>query len=483
MQSMKGIITKAEALVGSGHVLAMDDANAPLIDHLIGPWVPDAARPRAVVQPASVEELQALVRLAGETESSLWCTPNRAGNGATVGNLERPSVLLDLSRMDRIVEFDADSACVLLEPGVSFNQLLTHIDDNSLPLWIDCDPNGAHSVCGSICDRAYGYTPYGDHLLMQCGMEVVLANGTVTRTGMGALPGNNTWQLFKYSFGPYLDGLFSRSDFAVASKVGLWLMPAPPAYHPFMVTLPDDAALDAAVEMLRPFKIEMTVPNTVAISHIDTERALIAAVGTDQDTDFDALMASGALATWNLYGALYGLPDNLAFVWNAIGDALATIPGARVFTTEDGRDDPVWTIRTRLMRGIPAYDGAAAGPDRMWFVASAAMEGTDAKAMLGIVADELGQPETTYLTEFALTWRTLFLRVEIPYQSSERADKRDAVLTTMKRLTAAGYAITHDSSNLTLAVGMNQNSKGLAHLYDVLGQALDPAGTLGRRSE
>ena len=35
MQSMEGIITKAEALVGSGHVLAMDDANA-LRTQLVG---------------------------------------------------------------------------------------------------------------------------------------------------------------------------------------------------------------------------------------------------------------------------------------------------------------------------------------------------------------------------------------------------------------------------------------------------------------
>jgi hypothetical protein len=43
-----------------------------------------------------------------------------------------------------------------------------------------------------------GYTPYGDHFMMHCGMEVVLPNGEVIRTGMGALPNNNTWQLFPY---------------------------------------------------------------------------------------------------------------------------------------------------------------------------------------------------------------------------------------------------------------------------------------------
>ena len=33
---------------------------------------------------------------------------------------------------------------------------------------------------------------------MHSGMEVVLPNGEVIRTGMGAMPKNNTWQLFPY---------------------------------------------------------------------------------------------------------------------------------------------------------------------------------------------------------------------------------------------------------------------------------------------
>ena len=52
----------------------------------------------------------------------------------------------------------------------------------------------------------------------------------------------------------------------------------------------------------------------------------------------------------------------------------------------------------------------------------------------------------------------------------------------MKRLTEAGYAITHDSPDLTRAVAENQNGRGLAHLYELIGQALDPAGTLGTRA-
>ena len=61
---------------------------------------------------------------------------------------------------------------------------------------------------------------------MHCGMEIVLPDGSLVRTGMGALPNPNAdpnqapedqepnvcWQLFNYGFGPYNDGIFTQSS-------------------------------------------------------------------------------------------------------------------------------------------------------------------------------------------------------------------------------------------------------------------------------
>lgn len=74
---------------------------------------------------------------------------------------------------------------------------------------------------------------------MHCGMEVVLPNGELIRTGMGAMPNsrlegtkglrpdeqqpNRTWQLFNYGFGPYNDGIFSQSSLGIVVKMGIWV--------------------------------------------------------------------------------------------------------------------------------------------------------------------------------------------------------------------------------------------------------------------
>jgi hypothetical protein len=61
-------------------------------------------------------------------------------------------------------------------------------------------------------------------------MEVVLPDGTLLRTGMGALPGkegadNPTWESFQHAYGPAIDGIFSQSNFGIVTKMGFWLMP------------------------------------------------------------------------------------------------------------------------------------------------------------------------------------------------------------------------------------------------------------------
>lgn len=80
-------------------------------------------------------------------------------------------------------------------------------------------------------------------------MEIVLPNGELIRTGMGALPdkeaghrdglrpdeqpGNRSWQLFNYGFGPYNDGIFTQSSLGIVVKMGIWVRQSFPLQLPF----------------------------------------------------------------------------------------------------------------------------------------------------------------------------------------------------------------------------------------------------------
>ena len=158
---------------------------------------PGRHTPSAVVRPDGVDEVRAIVRLASELRIPLWTvsTGRNLGYGASAPRV-RGCVVLELSRMNRILEVNEKLGYVLVEPGVRFFDLYEHLQREGIALWASVPGLGWGSVTGNALERGLGSTPYGDHSGNICGMEVVLADGDLLRTGMGALrdpsPGSST---------------------------------------------------------------------------------------------------------------------------------------------------------------------------------------------------------------------------------------------------------------------------------------------------
>ena len=261
-------------------------------------------RPDRVIRPANLDQLAACLPVARKAGVSLWTTWNASGNALVIPEKSAAPVLLDLSRLDQILAVDEASGYALVEPGVSHAQLAQHLSAKGQKFWLDPGMDEETSIAGAIWQRHFGYTSYGDTLMMQCGMEVMLNDGTLVRTGMGALPGENSWQLFKYGYGPYADGSFTQATNGVITKMGFWISPEPPAYRPFAWRVEDDATFTKLMEVVRDLRINMIVPNTIA-----------AIEGTSEA----ALFGKGRYAAWNVYGALYGLPKNVDTIWGMLG--------------------------------------------------------------------------------------------------------------------------------------------------------------------
>lgn len=465
------------AISGTGNVIDAGAREAGHYHKLFDAVADNTSTFVAVVRPGGVDEVQALVRTVADQGHSLWIMPNAAGNGATLGRADRQAVVLDLSRMNRILDVNPDSATALVEPGVSYRQLYEHLSGKNVPLWIDCDRDAEHSVAGSICARQYGYTPYGDHLLMQCGMEVVLHNGELLRTGMGAVPGSDTWQMFKYNFGPYLDGLFTQSGLAVVTKIGLWLMPGPPAWKPFMVTLPDDAAMATAMEVLRPLKLNGTLPNTVAVSGRAFEAALHHKAG---DLPGNGLPAPAALRTmtglgdWNIFAALYGIPENVDLVWQAVAGRLQGIKGAVLFQDGEHGAGRAWQRRRDLMRGVPVESVSPGLLDMtagVSMTAAAPIEGEAAGRMHEIAAGVAAAHGVQYLCEFAMPSRTLLQQITLIY-GDDHAAAVAAAREIMHKLTQQGYGLVHESLALRRVADNYYQGTPLSHLVQQLHRAV-----------
>ena len=102
------------------------------------------------------------------------------------------SVVLDLKRMNRILEVNEEYAYALVEPGVSYFDLYSLLcKRHKLKLWIDCPDPGWGSLVGNALDRGSGYTL----VLHPQSFRSPLRDGSgagrrrwLLRTGMGALP-------------------------------------------------------------------------------------------------------------------------------------------------------------------------------------------------------------------------------------------------------------------------------------------------------
>ena len=144
-----------------------------------------------VVFAQNVEQVQEVIRYANEKEVPV--VPFSSGlnlHGAAV--LKKGGILLNLSKMNRIVDIDEDNRLVVIEPGVTFSQLQDELEKKRLRVMI---PFGAHpdcSVISSWVERDPVLAPLslecGNDLLM--GAESVLPDGKFFRTGLWFSEGN-----------------------------------------------------------------------------------------------------------------------------------------------------------------------------------------------------------------------------------------------------------------------------------------------------
>jgi 4-cresol dehydrogenase (hydroxylating) len=277
---------------------------------------PLGRRIAAVIRPATVEQIQALVRIA--TAQAVPLYPISTGNNWGYGSaqpMRDDNVIVDLGRMNRILEIDAELAYAVLEPGVTQRQLYEHLQAQRIPLALN--PTGAGpdcSVLGNTLERGFGIGPNGDHFLAQCGMEVVLASGEILRTGFGHYANAKATYLYKWGVGPYMDGIFTQSNYGIVTKMGVWLAPVPQAFEACYFVCHRDDQLGPVIDSLREMLFDGVFRGPVNLLHrnrvlIMLDRYPWRAMGERtplSETVANELAARKRIGMWNGVGALSG---------------------------------------------------------------------------------------------------------------------------------------------------------------------------------
>ncbi|EPS43627.1 hypothetical protein H072_2365 [Dactylellina haptotyla CBS 200.50] len=319
--------------------------------------------------PGSTEDVQKIVKWANRYLIPVYpiSMGRNLGYGGAAPRL-RGSLLVDLGkRMNKVLNIDGHNASCLIEPGVSYFGLYEAVQKSGHPLWIDTPDLGGGSVMGNALDRGVGYTPYGDHFANHCGMEIVLPNGEVLRTGMGSLPGPNgtdnpCWQAFQHNYGPSMDGMFTQSNFGIVTKMGMWLMPAT-GHQSFMVTFQRDDDFEQIIEVIRPLALNRVIGNVPQIRNVIQE---LAVTGKPRSAFYDkkspmprevirqhAKKMPFGDVSWFFYGTVYGDDETIAKSLKTIKDAFAKVPGMQFKLPQELPADHYIQDRVDVCSGKP----------------------------------------------------------------------------------------------------------------------------------
>jgi 4-cresol dehydrogenase (hydroxylating) flavoprotein subunit len=181
----------------------------------------------AILRPGTRHEVAAIVRTA-----TMHCLPvHPVSRGANWGMgsrapFENGSVILDLSGLAKISDYDPEQGVVRVEPGVTFEMLATYLSAHESRYFVsEIGGSPEASVLANALDRGDG--AIGDRWASLGDLEVVLADGRTLETGYSATQAYRLKGLHSGAAGPIVEGLFSQSNLGVVVAAWIRLEPMP----------------------------------------------------------------------------------------------------------------------------------------------------------------------------------------------------------------------------------------------------------------
>jgi len=159
-----------------------------------------------VILPESPDDVVTILRIADQYRYPV--TVQSAGVSTTGLTLPKHNgIIIDLRRLNRIIEINTSSGYAVIEPGVTFDQLFTALDQHGFRCHVTTAPGGA-SVLGNALMKPSGSLATR-HLDSIIDLEVVLPDGTIVKTGSSHFQGCG--KSLRYGPFPDLTGLFCCS--------------------------------------------------------------------------------------------------------------------------------------------------------------------------------------------------------------------------------------------------------------------------------
>ena len=273
---------------------------------------------RAVVFPTSREEVEKTVEWANKNKVALYpiSTGKNWGMGSKVP-VKNECVVVNLSRMNRIVEVNTTHDYVVLEPGVTQQQLYSYLQENNLPYIFNVTGSSAYtSIIGNSLERGVGY--FSSRVENLRALEVVLGNGKTLQSGFAHYQNAKTKGVYTYGVGPDITGLFYQSNYGIVTQATFDLIPKRDVHAIMLCGLNDESEYENYINDLAWLRKQEII--TTAFHIANRNRSTIALLPHVEAyfinqlgmTTEEAKQEAGALHdkltkdTWSAFGGIMG---------------------------------------------------------------------------------------------------------------------------------------------------------------------------------
>ncbi len=296
--------------------------------------------PEVVVRPSSADEISRLL---------VWCnrrqipvTPAGARTGLSGGALSvHGGLLLSTERMNRILHIDTDNLQVITQPGVITQVLQEAVEAVGLYYPPDPSSRGSCFIGGNLAENAGGprAVKYGVTKDFVLDLEVVLADGSVIRTGARTLKNATGYNLTQLMVG-------SEGTLGIITEAALKLVPAPAVK--LLMLIPFNSAVNACRAVSAIFRAGIT-PSALEFMERD------AIDYTLRYVDDVVLPITPELQAHLLVEVDGREEDTLWQQCERISETVAALGAGEVLIAEDeAQKNQLWKLRRKVAEAVKA---------------------------------------------------------------------------------------------------------------------------------
>ena len=305
----------------------------------------------SVVIPDKTDDIKALIELANFVSNNevlkFSIHPISSGRNWGYGTSQPPTtndktVILDLSALKQI-EFDEELGLVTLQPGVTQQELsdyLIKVGDNYMVPVTGAGPDC--SIVGNAIERGYGITHYTDHFGAVTAIKGLWANGTQYQSAIFELDKSKDKfvdKTYKWGVGPYLDGLFTQSNFGIVTEMTIRLAARKPAFLSFFIKLKSDELLETAIPLIQ--QTLRDYEGIVSSINLMDKRRILSMFADNPNGNNHQIMSDTQVQTqaknlqtpsWTIVGSIYGSKNIVKVAKKEIKNIFKQIPNQTIFS-------------------------------------------------------------------------------------------------------------------------------------------------------